>query len=39
MNLDIMKELNIQPHMELVENYRGNWKTMFFECFTQEFHL
>jgi len=26
-NLDVMKELNIQPIMEFIDNYRHNWKT------------
>jgi hypothetical protein len=25
-NLDIMKELNMQPVTEVIENYRSNWE-------------
>jgi hypothetical protein len=26
-NLDVMKDLNTQPVMEFIDNYRYNWKT------------
>jgi hypothetical protein len=26
MNLDVMNELNTQPTMEFIENYRAKWK-------------
>jgi hypothetical protein len=35
-NLDMMKELNRHPVMESIENYRCNWKTMFFERLSQK---
>jgi hypothetical protein len=29
-NFDVMKKLNTQPIMELLENYRCNWKSTVF---------
>jgi len=32
-NLDLMKEINTQPIVEMIENYRCKWeKIMFFKC-------
>jgi len=32
-NLDLMKEINTQPIVEMIENYRCKWeKSMFFKC-------